>query len=368
MQRLPWKTASVTALAVSVLLGVPEARGQARSRRQTARLTQPGRIGGGNPSTYFYSHSFGVGNLQRPRPGGNVLFSAIRRGASYDLHRPNRGPAAGGLSQNLTPQRTGMQLRPVATPNMPLPYVTAPPPLLPRRPGSENAAGLLSALAYVEEVEQRSIASLGVDSQEVTTLVPDEPSQYALYMREGEEALREGLYLEAEENFRLAMTLGKRRPECLLNMVHALFGSSAFSYAEAAHYLRRTLTYLPELPLVALKPRAFYASETEYRDKLLKRLEDFVAEHRQDANAQFVLAYYRWFDGDADGARSALELATKYTPEKEKRKLESIQAFWDGILASGQVTGQIGPATEPAPTLLEDTSAPTGTGADELPE
>jgi len=219
-------------------------------------------------------------------------------------------------------------------------------------------------MAYVREVEQRSITSLGIDGEEITSLAPDEPSQYRDFMIEGEKALRTGEYREAEKKFRLAMKVRKRSPECMLDMVHALLGSSRYSYAQAAYYLRRTIAYFPALALVPLKPKAFFAGEDEYR-RVLGRLETYVRTYRQDGDAQFVLAYFRWFDGDVEGARSALELATRHTPESEKSKLEAIQAFRDGMAAGDEAPGQVGATTQPADGSAEGENSGTGAGTGE---
>ena len=59
----------------------------------------------------------------------------------------------------------------------------------------------------------------------------------------------------------------------------------------------------------------------------------------------------QWRDGDLDAARSALSQALAYCRSDELR--EAIMTLWDGMVASGMISGELVPA-EKAPAKDKD--------------
>jgi tetratricopeptide (TPR) repeat protein len=179
-------------------------------------------------------------------------------------------------------------------------------------------------------------------------------------MAEGEKAFRAGDFRKAHNEFQSANCIGGKDPESLLSLAHAAFARSMFSYKEAALHLRRALKYLPELPLIPLQPGTFYGEEPEGIDRYVERitrLEKHTAKSPYDADALLLLAYFRWFEQDVEAARNALATALAAASKtKDSEQLEAINIFWDGMLASGKVTGEL----KPAATLLSPAARRAG--------
>ena len=193
----------------------------------------------------------------------------------------------------------------------------------------------------------------------ITSLVSGESDMFSSYMSKGEKAFKEGDYQAAFDQFRLANSLDPRNPESLLSLMHTSFAISRWSYFRTYYFLSRAIKCLPELPMTPLDPKGFFGSPEQYASQL-KDLEDHVRSVPSDAEAQVVLAYFRWFDKDFDGARSALNEARKIAG---KEIVETIDLFWDGMKASGKVSGLLDGQEEPTslPTTLPATRSATPT-------
>ncbi len=182
-------------------------------------------------------------------------------------------------------------------------------------------------------------------SEPITSFVPERPGMYRKYMKLGDDHFREEKYHSASRYFKMANNIAGRDPESLLSLAHSSFAVSRGSYARASYYLRKALEYFPELPLVNLQPREFYGNPTTYIDHIF-RLENYVRDNPQDGEALLLLAYFRWFNERHKDAAELLKQARSVT--KSPELLEAISIFWDGMVASGQVSGQLEPATRPA--------------------
>jgi hypothetical protein len=180
----------------------------------------------------------------------------------------------------------------------------------------------------------------------ITTLVPseDQPSKYRDFMLQGDLSFRRGDFVDAERQFRLANDIGGNDPESLLCMAHTQFAMARYSYSSAAYYLRQALKFFPEMPLAPLRPKGFFGDPASYADRVM-RLEDF-ANRTRDADAYLMLAYFRWYSDDTDAARNALAAALGFSSDPETT--EAIETFWDGMTASGKVSGTLMPTTQPA--------------------
>jgi hypothetical protein len=121
-------------------------------------------------------------------------------------------------------------------------------------------------------------------------------------------------------------------------MAHATFAMSRGSYVSASYYVRQALKYFPELPVVPLQPKAFFGQPAEYVNKLTL-LEQHVRERPNDAEARFLLGYFRWFEGDSQAAQEALT----QTFALARRDLRNdVKSFWNGMVATGKVSGTLG--------------------------
>ena len=192
-------------------------------------------------------------------------------------------------------------------------------------------------------------------------------------MLEGERRFRTAEYGEAFNQFKLANGLVRNDAESLLSLLHARVALSIVSYSQASHYLQEALTCQPELPLVPLRIRGFYDDPTQYISQLF-RLEQHVKNAPEDAEAQLVLAYYTWFDPDIKASRTqealARALGTARTANPAGRSgmndrlLEAIDVFWRGMVASGQVEGELKPV---APPMLRPVPTNTTTSDETAP-
>jgi hypothetical protein len=96
--------------------------------------------------------------------------------------------------------------------------------------------------------------------------------------------------------------------------------------------------------MVPLQPKAFYGDPSVYVQNI-QDLDKYLVGHPQDTDALLLRAYYAWFDVDEVGstgkARDSLQqaLAGNNTPGVTL----AIEAFWEGMVASGKVKGPLKP-------------------------
>jgi hypothetical protein len=231
---------------------------------------------------------------------------------------------------------------------------------------SMDMASTIAARAFLQTASldtERPRAS----TDGVTSLTPAADSVYRTHMLEGERRFRTAEYSEAFNQFKLANGLARSDAESLLSMLHARFALAIVSYSQASHYLQEALRCQPELPLIPLRIRGFYGNTTHYVDQLF-RLEQYVKNTPEDAEAQLILAYYSWFDPDIEPARTQEALARAFGAAKvaqpddrsamNARLLEAIDVFWRGMVASGKVEGELKPIDPPTlrPTPTDRTT------------
>lgn len=323
---------------LAVLAGVARAQS-----RQDVNISTPGAIrdvGQSGSSRTFSSYSYGLGGLSGASPAGpgsTVLQSAVSSPGSFSI---GKSPAGGGLNvaQPITPAAVGQAYKGVTV-----------------NYGEYSGAGMGKVLAKVDNATLaaagyvEAIRNVGGDiagrTEPITSFVPSQPSMYTNYMAEGEKLLKAGQAAQAISQFRQANHLGGKDPESWLSLLHANFAISRVGYSETAFCLVTALSYLPELPTVPLRPRAFFGSDAAFATYLFD-LEDYLVKSPYDADAQLVLAYFRWFDGDAKTAHNALALALAHT--RDPKLTEAIATFWDGMVATGKVSGKLEPAPRPA--------------------
>jgi len=217
-----------------------------------------------------------------------------------------------------------------------------------------DLASTIAARAILQTAGTKT-KSPRISPGEVTSLTPAEESVYRTHMLEGERRFRTGEYAESFNQFKLANGLVRNDAESLLSMFHARFALSIVSYSQASHYLQEALKVQPELPMVPLRIRGFYGDPTQYVNHLF-RLEQYLAKAPEDPEAQLVLAYHTWFDPDIKSAKTQEALARALgarkaelseSPSGSDRLLEAIDVFWRGMVASGEVEGELKPFAPP---------------------
>jgi len=348
-------------------------------------------VGGGGISA-FQSYSYGLGSLQAPRgAGGDALRTSILgRGLSVQrtgaLDIPgSRGILAGSgnlLSQpptvrGLSVPRTGLgstgaglDLRinrpavaplvaPLARPATALQGGTASAGAMVDFGNQRTSIGDVlatqdetafgAARAYLQALEEAATSQLKDHSKPITSLVPTPPSEYRNHMAKGDRAFRANNFHVAYTEFQIAGDMGGQDPESLICLTHTQFALSRYSYAKACYFLQLAIRHMPELPLARLRPRGFYSSASKYAEHLVA-LEEHLEKDPADGEAQLLLAYFRWF-GEAQDAQATGTALSKALASALRRKdthlLEAAETFWDGMVASGKVSGKLSP---PSPT------------------
>jgi exonuclease VII small subunit len=369
-------------------LSVSLPRAVAQNSRRTLSLSRPG-VGlgqlGVGPSTTntFQSFSYGLGSLQDSSSGygGGVLGSSIRRRGTPSASAMTVPRSSTAMIGGVAP--LGARVGAAATNN----------PIAPRAragarmgvvPGSfyttgaftnsigptvyEDRSAVTAAGAYLAAVEAASESRLEKRDEPITALVPTEPGPYRDYMLRGDRAFRANNYHVAYTDFRIAHDIGRVDPESLIYLTHTQFALSRYSYAKAAYFLEKAIRLMPELPLADLRPRGFYASPAKFAEHLLS-LEDHVRRSPYDAEAELMMAYFRWFGKgrDVDATRKALSYGLRGAMNRRDiRLVEAIEAFWDGMVAAGKVQGKLEPAEDPlAAATTKPAPAPESPAAPE---
>lgn len=216
---------------------------------------------------------------------------------------------------------------------------------------------------YLEALGVTSILS-AERNKPITSLAVSDGSRYSIYMKQGEQYFRTGDYVHAFTEFQMASIISNQDPSSLISMAHASFTMSRESYTLAASYIRQVIRVFPDLPLTRLQPRGFFGRPNDYA-KNLTVLEDHVRDLPGDIDSQFLLAYYRWFDGDAQAAKDCLSKA--YTSTTDPLLQKDIETFWEGMKASGKVSGSLGQAGSAARPVSTSRPAPVAPVATEQP-
>jgi hypothetical protein len=328
----------VAALAVACGWGIvsadaPSARSPGVSLRQVGVSSSITR--------QFESYSYGLGGLSRySAPESNVLSSSVAGAAAFGSVKVEPGLTPGGM--DVAPVGKGVV------------YSTFVPVITPGVGEGAMADSIIShqvaagmARMYLDAVG--TLTKSTAAQEPITSLIPSTPSHYGSLIAEGERLFRAGDYEAAFNKFQVANYIGGHDPDSLLSLAHASFASTRYSYARPAYYLRQTLKYMPELPLLPIRPREFYNEQASFVQHEIQ-LEEYLQRHPTDGEANLVLAYIRWFSDAPDGpkqAQAALARALA-SPQASPEAIEIIETFHAGMLASGRISGKLQPATAPA--------------------
>ena len=368
-------------LAVLALAGA--AMGQ--SRATISGPSSPGNVrspGGASNISSFNTYSYGAGSVgsHRSGTGGNVLRSTIQSSVRTNLttsvtrqthfplrsnlassaggpHRPVVARSGGSMTAGAPGEMANRTVQRYTLPQyVPLPRLrSAGRRVLPGAVPTADARTYLDVLA--SRTDEPDQAHTPIES-----LAPRETGLLRDYMLEGEQSFRQGEYLSASRTFELAHRLEPSSPDAVLSMFHARFATSMVSYSSAAYLLGRALQMTPELPMAPIQPRVFYGRIGDYSDHLDK-LDTYCQRRPRDPAGWFVLAYFRWFEDDAEGARLALDSAAETVGNNEHLR-EAIDIFADGMTASGRLPGE-GETTDPSASPPDsDADDPNGEPAD----
>ena len=195
---------------------------------------------------------------------------------------------------------------------------------------------LTAARGFIASVG--AVGGLDKSDESIKTLVPDQPGKYRDMMQKGEELMQSGSFIAAYEQFKVASDILGRSPEPFLSMAHARFGVGG--YGTTAFYIRRALAYMPQLPLVPLRPKNFYSNVAVFGD-LIIRLKSYLDENPDNGDALLILAYFRWFADDSDVAAVRVALEKALAVSESEERIEAIHIFWRAILESGKATGEL---------------------------
>lgn len=308
--------------------------------RKDATFTPVGYIrspGSQSSINSFQNLSYGLGSLRSAGggTGGDALNSSLSSLGTFLISRADAGVGISPFEDLPDITRTGSTVRydPSGTRIVDV--------------GGQFSSGLLGggarspispATAYLEAIG--AATGLTADrTQPILTLAPkDANSKYGSCMQKGERYFKDADYERAYNEFQLAGYNKDRDPSSLLSMAHATFAMSRGSYVSASYYVRQALKYFPELPVVPLQPKAFFGQPAEYVNKLTV-LEQHVRERPNDAEARFLLGYFRWFEGDSPAAQEAFTQAFALA----RRDLRNdVKSFWNGMVATGKASGTLG--------------------------
>jgi tetratricopeptide (TPR) repeat protein len=109
----------------------------------------------------------------------------------------------------------------------------------------------------------------------------------------------QGQYVRAKGLFRRAVALQPKDAYARFVYAQALFALG--EYRLAADAIRRGLVLDPTWPEWGIDVRSYYADPSEFTAQLA-RLEDHVADHPDDTDARFLLAYNLYFSGEGGQA------------------------------------------------------------------
>jgi hypothetical protein len=325
----------------------------------------------------FSTYSYGLGAIGRGGGSGTLSGTLGQLGGSR-YSTPGAG-GAGGLYTDMAGAPLPISNSALGSPHSGLSGLAGAGSLIDRGGDLSTANAdlgssvITSAMSYIQSAGNTAELKRATS---ITTLVPSVPGMYHDFMENGEKAFHLGYFLEAMQDFRNANHVGIHDPESLLSMAHAHFALGRF--ATAGVYLAQAIEVLPELPLLPLKPRAFYGDSDDGRAKYgdhLDMLRAYLQRQPDDAEAHLLLAYFLWFNQNDDPAARAQDLqsakqsladglAAGKKVHVPKATTEAIETFWDAMVASGQASGRLeqtstsAPATAPASGTGERSTQP----------
>lgn len=284
----------------------------------------------GSSVNEFRANSFGLGNLpgQQPAGGGGALGSSIY-GKTPETVRPPMGvntlqtnaPFAGDTTrsyrvyqpQTLSVQQITGGASPVISPGY-------------------DPNQIQAFLDVREKARQEVLAN---PENPILSFVPDLPGRYHDLMADGERAFRNGAYQQALNDFFAATQVSRSQtPGALLSLSRAYVAGDNPSYSSAAMYLSWALQMEPMIPLVNIRPQTFYGNSDDY-DRDMARMDTYVKENPNDAEALLVLAYWKWRADQAEQAAGLLAEAQRKAVKQDT--VQGVALLMKAMESSGKI-------------------------------
>lgn len=348
-------------LAGTIIAGLCAATAMAQAR-SSKNLSAPGtlrEVGGSGSSNDFSRYSYGLGTAS-PGSGGSSdpLRSTIGTVADPGNYRPGQ-PSAGittDMSSAVGPLSSFGQTSAKGMGD--LVTDTGESSLIRTLLSKEATIGMGGF--YTSQLLTHD-GDFSKRDKPITTLVPERASPYRSLMAEGESHMASGNFHDAFNSFRQANITDAKDWPSLVSMFHAKFATATGTYFSSSYYLKRAIRNYPELAGTPLQPRELFGEKNRAKlAEVLTELDRHLVESPFDSNASLMLAYFMWFDGQAEQSKDALVKAyASATTSKDSDMIQAIEAFWNSMVATGKVTGSLDdkPAARKAPSAKTVTAA-----------
>jgi len=338
-------------MAAAVSLAPAVAVAQGRGSVSVGSLRSVGSQSSFGSST-FRNYSYG---LSSPA-AGSQLSPATGMNSTYGLQRSTGGAGtATGLAAPIRPQSTSGSQR-----------IYQPTRVNYRSPGSGSVTQEAKRMAANRVSFGQDLrtafgltASPLLTDQPIHSFAPNNPGSYAAYLRAGQDAMKVRQYIQATEHFRQAHFIAPQRPETLLSLAHAEFGAGR--YSSMGHHLRLTIRHTPDLPSRDIRIRSFFRDVSTFlalRDELIAQTEAVP----KDSSQWMALGYVLWYDNDAPRAADAWRRA--YAVSIDPTMSQAIEAWWDGAIATGRISGPLEAPPAPPPLAVAEPAADAATASD----
>jgi hypothetical protein len=129
----------------------------------------------------------------------------------------------------------------------------------------------------------------------------------------GKTAFADQHYGLAAERFNQASQL--KLNDALPHFLHAQALLALGKYLDAVDAINSGMVLQPDWPLKRFQPLELYGQHVAAYPEHLRRLEDVLAKHPNDAALLFLSAYQLWFDGRKDEARVLFQRARPGVPD-----------------------------------------------------
>jgi len=291
-----------------------------------------------------------------------LLRSSLSIPSGFTLYRGSSSAGANTLSSAMP--RLG-KYKPMIYGSSQMKFSTPMAPVSPRGVFGKNAffkqQTPFGIQSYLSRMQVGEFSKTARSIKPITSFVPtSETGSYRQLMERGERAFKEGRYEQAGTAFRMALTLGQHPAETHLALVHTYCAQER--YHTAAYHLIQAIEYFPDLPLASMSIRSFYGNSRMFvsnLENLKKASEKSVAQ----PGLYLLLAYFQYFDDNADAASVSLRKAYKASNlSKDKHTSSAILAFFKGMVAAGKAHGTLGTPTTQAENIPATTTQAARTG------
>jgi hypothetical protein len=142
----------------------------------------------------------------------------------------------------------------------------------------------------------------------------DPKAENARLVKLGREAFAAGEYGRAAERFRQATLIDPAEPLAHFLLAQALVALG--KYEEAVEAIHAGMRLDPDWPSAKFRPAELYDARAAELAEHLRRLDEALARHPDDAVLLFLNAYQLWFDGRHGEARPLFRRAAALAPDR----------------------------------------------------